>query len=296
MTGVTLVLTVISFGSFLYHRTKRCVFFDDHFFYKCKYLLAPALFFSFNIVFTNIGIQLTSVDLHVLLRSTEIIWFVLLTPIFTNDTPTKQAVFAAFIVTIGATSLVFSDMDAHNISFPALIINILSALFSALQSIFLRRAIDKLLELELNHATMGITCLQMLLSLIFILPASLIAEKPKALRALSANYGAMCNSVIVAIGIVVTLLCQWNVVALTTKIEPVLIGTLQQSKGILKYIVSLMLGGTRLRICGCQIDLICANYFGFDGHFAALHIIGVSAIILGMAYYGRQPHAFHSKR
>ena len=76
----------------------------------------------------------------------------------------------------------------------------------------------------------------MLLSLIFILIAALIVEKPKASIDLMDNYGVTCNVMILMIGIIVTLLMQWNVVALTSKVEPVLIGTLQQSKDIWTYI------------------------------------------------------------
>lgn len=83
---------------------------------------------------------------------------------------------------------------------------------------------------------MEVTCIKMLLSLIFILIAALIVEKPKASIDLMDNYGVTCNVMILMIGIIVTLLMQWNVVALTSEVEPVLIGELQQSKGIWTYI------------------------------------------------------------
>lgn len=344
--GVVLILIITSWIIYYYQNNNKRLsifhyfsnlFCNGYFLIKCKYLILPSLFFSFNIILTNIGIELTSIDLHILFRSTEIIWFVLLTPILTNDKPTKQAIIAAFLVTIGSTLLAFSTMNADDISLSALIINILSAFFTPLQIIFLKRATYKLNKLKFDNLNINInntpnlyhdiddddhnenqnkfirnvmtkqslsrdeiieiTCIKMLLSLIFILPASLIVEKPKAFNDLIQNYGIYCNLIILIIGIIVTLLMQWNVVALTSKVEPVLIGTLQQSKGIWTYLVSLIVGGVAFKnICGCTMDIKCGKDYPscpcfknvdneFVGDFAIPHIIGVIAIILGMIYY-----------
>eukprot|EP01083_Nonionella_stella_P313363 1124621_1 len=314
VTGVVVVLLIIaciihyiqnklSPFKFLQH-----FFCDKYFKLKCKYLILPSLFFSCNIILTNIGIKLTSIDLHILLRATEIVWFVLLGPLLTKDRPTKHAIIAAFIVTIGSVSLAFSTIDSDNISFEALIINIASAFFTPLQIIFLRRATNKLIALKtsLNNdgvlatlsrdETMELTCLKMLLSLIFIFPPALIVEKPKAFSDITANYGTVCNVNVLVLGMIITLLMQWNVVALTSKVEPLIIGTLQQSKGVWVYIVSWIVGGAMVAVCSCHHALKCGKDYpscpcykdpedAFHGEFAAPHIVGVICIVLGMIYY-----------
>merc|ERR1712130_557206 len=101
---------------------------------------------------------------------------------------------------------------------------------------------------------------------------------------------------VLMIGIIVTLLMQWNVVVLTTKVEPILIGTMQQSKGIWTYLVSLFVGGLTLKVCACQNNLKCGKDYPacpclkeaediFHGNFAGAHIVGVAGIVLGMVYY-----------
>jgi len=283
------------------------LFSGKYFVFKCKHLCLPSFFFSCNIILTNIGIELTSVDLHILLRATEIIWFVLLTPVFTNDKPTKQAILAAFIVTIGAGALAFSSMDTDSISLAALVINILSAFFTPLQIIFLRRATNQIIAFKQasmhdqsgqlsRDETMQITCLKMLLSLLFILPAALIVETHTAFVDLTRNFGLGCNVWVLCIGVILTLLMQWNVVALTSKVEPVLIGTLQQSKGIWVYLASLIIGAATLKLCECEVELKCGKDYpscpcfknpqdAFHGDFAIPHVVGVVAILLGIVYY-----------
>ena len=108
---------------------------------KLGYLILPAFFFSGSILLTNIGIDLSSVDISTLLRATEIVWFVILTPIITQrDYPTIHAIICAFTVMIGTILLSWSVLKTHSITPQALIINIASTIFTPFQIVYLKRA------------------------------------------------------------------------------------------------------------------------------------------------------------
>ena len=306
--GVTILLAfTVGFKRIFWDNV---LFSDKRFLLKLKYLFLPALFFSFNIILTNIGISMTSVDVHVLLRSTEIIWFVFLSGMLTTEYPTCYSALSAFITTIGVILFSWASLDNGSVSFEAVVINILSALFSPLQIIFLRRASRILTNIENETRQMDginvlnskeITIIKMFMSLFMILIAGLCYEKPHAFKELSHNYGKKCNTVQLIIGIMFTTLLQWNVVALTGHVESVLIGVAQQSKTIWVFLLSLIIGGTSLHVCKCDTSLgndghcDADNYpkcpcfsnakDAFHGTYAPYHIIGVIFIFIGLIYY-----------
>ena len=63
----------------------------------------------------KIGVSRGSMDIHVLLKATEIIWFVILSPFLLTDYPTKSSVTSSLAITIGAicfswTTIAQNDM------------------------------------------------------------------------------------------------------------------------------------------------------------------------------------------
>ena len=160
------------------------------------------------------------------------------------------------------------------------------------------------------------TLLIMSLSLIFIIPSALIVERFDAWKELI-NSNFECNIVILLIGIVITSLFQWNCVAITNYVEPVLVGSVSLTSSVVIYLASVAASGVTLTICNCTqfngnidyntdnrqmksirhhcdssknslpTDCPCFDNVTneFVGKFANIHIIGVSMILIGMLLY-----------
>ena len=166
-------------------RVSFCKHFWGKFWLKTKLIIFPAAFFSLNMVVTTIGVSQGSMDIHILLKATEIIWFVILSPFLLTDYPTKSSVTSAVAITIGAICFSWSSIGQNDITFLIITCNLLSAIFEPFQILFLRRA-ARIITVEGSETRMmdGIdlmtkaemTLIYLFYALIIILPFQLIFE------------------------------------------------------------------------------------------------------------------------
>lgn len=202
-------------------------------------------------------------DIHILLKATEIIWFVWLSPFLLTDYPSKSSVISSIAITIGAICFSWTTIPQNDIEFGIIVSNLLSALFQPFQILFLRRAIRILTVEESETRRMDgidlmtkaeMTLIYLIYGLLIIFPFQLGFEGTQGWKMINDQFGATCNWSLISIGGGLLLLYQWNVVSLTREVEPILIGIGQQSEQLWRFIVSLFLGGITLQICGCVVD------------------------------------------
>ena len=153
-------------------------------------------------------------------------------------------------------------------------------------------------------ASYEITFFKMFLSLLFIVPCGLIVEGFEAWRALGEDFDFECNILVVLFGVILTCSYQWNVVSLTSYVEPVLVGVGSQLKSVFTYVASVLVSGTILFICNCvnldddeqhdckssknkYPDCPCFDNTSnqFTGKFGPMHIVGVILVLGGMIAY-----------
>ncbi|ETO23814.1 hypothetical protein RFI_13363 [Reticulomyxa filosa] len=337
---VALVLLIIQYSNIVRICNTR-----NGMWFVLKSMILPSLCFACSIILTNIGIDLASVDVHALLRSTEIVYIVVFSYLFAaQDRPSYLAGICACLVGVGAAFYSWGSIDSGAVQANALVINLVSSIASPFEILFTRKVtkfyrykisdihiyilfnfffkkksfenvyFKKCIVHVLNEKSVirkeknipvlkssEITGLKMLLSLLFIFPAALIYEKQTPWVQLNQVYGLSCNLLLLAFGIFLTLLYQWNTVALLAKIEPVIVGVASQAKSIGTYLLSLAIGGIFLHICHCtrQQQSSCSSgdtaypqcpcfdptTSQFYGSYAWEHIVGVVFIVLGIAMY-----------
>ena len=73
---------------------------------KAKLLLLPSFFFAANITLTNLGVHLTDVNVHILLRASELPWVVGLGLLFANEPCPSRGVAASCVVLLLGVVLV----------------------------------------------------------------------------------------------------------------------------------------------------------------------------------------------
>eukprot|EP01084_Bolivina_argentea_P315302 546221_1 len=288
--------------------------FFSKFMLKWRLIILPSAFLALNIVVANVAITKGSMDIHILLRATEIIWFVVLSPFLLTDYPSKSSVIATIIITFGAICFSWTDISHTDSTFTIITCNLLSAIFQPFQILFLRRSVRILTMEESETRTMDginvmtrveMTLFYLICALFVLLPFQLIFEGSKSWHDLGYGYGANCNWILIIIGSILLLLYELNIVLLTANVEPILICIGQQSEELWRFIISMFLGGITLKICNCFIDKnndgeqcnidinnrypICPCFDEpddiFSGTGVILHWFGLLFIILGLIFY-----------
>lgn len=114
-----------------------------NFYLKAQLLLLPGLFFGANITLTNIGIHLTAVNVHVLLRASALPWVVLL-GVAVQKEPLPTVGVAAALATLFAGVLLVGAGAGGEVGLPAVVITLLSAACEACHVVSIRRAVVQL--------------------------------------------------------------------------------------------------------------------------------------------------------
>lgn len=112
---------------------------------KARLLLLPSMFFVGNITLTNLGIHLTDVNVHILLRASELIWVVFLGAVSKQEPWPSRGLSAACAMLMLGVVLVSCGAGGE-VGALAVGVTLLSALFSACHVITIRRAMITLME------------------------------------------------------------------------------------------------------------------------------------------------------
>jgi drug/metabolite transporter (DMT)-like permease len=106
-----------------------------------SYLVFPGVAFAAVMGLTNTSLSLTSVNLHVLLRTTMIIWCVFFAWLIEGERPSLLTLLACLVLAAGAVlaSYQFSSSYAGQ-EIPAIVLTLLSALAQGILLVLTRRA------------------------------------------------------------------------------------------------------------------------------------------------------------
>eukprot|EP00485_Elphidium_margaritaceum_P006288 CAMPEP_0202704282 /NCGR_PEP_ID=MMETSP1385-20130828/16977_1 /ASSEMBLY_ACC=CAM_ASM_000861 /TAXON_ID=933848 /ORGANISM="Elphidium margaritaceum" /LENGTH=239 /DNA_ID=CAMNT_0049362261 /DNA_START=805 /DNA_END=1521 /DNA_ORIENTATION=- len=224
------------------------------------------------------------------------------------------------VCTIGAVFFSWTTIDKNDVTALIVCCNLLSAVFKPFQILFLRRA-TRILTLEESETrkmddvdvmnVAEITMCYVMMSACFLLPFQLIFEGTRGWTQLHESYGTQCNWAVIAIGALLLLVQQWNLVGLVSNAEPILIGIGEQSQQLWRVVVSFFVSGVTLKMCDCvyvestdgdhcDVDVISyyqihtqypqcpcfspANHV-FNGAGFVMHWFGVLLIVLGFVFY-----------
>eukprot|EP01119_Soliformovum_irregulare_P015493 TRINITY_DN4362_c0_g1_i5.p1 TRINITY_DN4362_c0_g1~~TRINITY_DN4362_c0_g1_i5.p1 ORF type:complete len:263 (-),score=41.07 TRINITY_DN4362_c0_g1_i5:499-1287(-) len=152
MLGVTVILFLYNVANHLIIQRKDVLkkswIFGPGFLWKCWELLFVSIAFALVMSLSNIGLfLLNDVNVHVLLRSTEIIWVVLSAIVLSRERPSIITIVACMMLIAGSIiiSLDFKQ-GTHSLPWMPVLINLLSAVAGGLMLALLRRACLRLHE------------------------------------------------------------------------------------------------------------------------------------------------------
>ncbi|KAG2388144.1 hypothetical protein C9374_000994 [Naegleria lovaniensis] len=204
---------------------------------KVKELILVGFLFAGVIVLTNLGLDKASININVLLRTSSIFWIILLSFLIRSERPTLLQVMFALIVTSGAILLsldVGLGWSVHVSNIPAVVVNLASALCTGLMFVTMRFVVSR--QEKYEHLRMNIlemTMVKMFIAALFMLIPALVMEtilpfadsKPTVWQVMFTRldmFGLVLG------GVLVTLIFQSSVLALTVYSKAISVGLIQQ--------------------------------------------------------------------
>jgi len=286
LTATWLQLIGVTLCLFVYNLLAHCIVvqrqdvlrkswvFGQGFLFKCKQLFFPALSFAFVMALTNMGLFLIGdVNIHVLLRASEIFWVVLFAFIIQKETPTFWTLVCLALL-IGGTVLVSLDYSngttlASGNSTIAIVINLLSSVASGLMLVLLRKACVVLRKRDPTTSVLEITLIKVAMATIMVAPVTLALE----INSWTALYKAEYHiKLLVGAGVFVTMAYQSIVVGLTAFSLATTVGIIAQSKLIPQIILSIVWlqkwVPTPLHIVGASMLVVASCAYGVLRWFA----------------------------
>lgn len=230
-------------------------------------LIIPAALFAANIALTNVGLFMINVTAHLLLRNSEIVWVVLLAFFWKSERPNIWAVLSCAIITAGVVlvSLFVTTEQPSSAMVGPMLINLASALASALQYMSLRLSVTHLRERQPNLSFIEVSAVKISLAALFVLVPTLVFELD-GFRQLSLAPPLIAGLVVGGIGI--TLVFQGTVVALAFFSKATTTAVVSQVKIVPQVILAIVVFGTY--------------------HTGALVTAGTVLVCVGCAAYGVQ--------
>jgi len=241
--------------------------FGTGFLWKCKHLFLPALAFAFVMSLTNMGLFLIKdVNIHVLLRASEIIWVVFFAFLIQKEVPTAPTLICCLLLILGT---IFVSIDFTNslinqtAPIIAIVINLLSSVASGMMLVLLRRSCITLRKRDPTTSILEITLIKVTMATIMLIPATLALE----IDAWSALLHAQVDmKLLVGAGVFITMAYQSIVVGLTSFSLATTVGIISQSKLIPQIFLS----------------VVWLRKFTPT----ALHVIGAVILVIGSCGYG----------
>jgi len=242
--------------------------------------------FACVIVLTNIGLDKASINVQVLLRTTSVFWITLLSFFLPKERPSLLQIIFTLIVTSGAILLsldVGLGWSVHTKNIPAVLINLASAMCTGFMFPCMRWVVsrqDK--NPELRMTIMEMTMVKMFMAAGFILIPALametivpFAEGKQTVWQVMFTHLDMLG--LVMGGVLVTLMFQSAVLALTVHSRALSVGLIQQFLIFPQLCFYTILHYTELIPRTWNIQMLKPTWS---------HITGGSLIICGTFLYG----------
>ncbi|KAL9650447.1 hypothetical protein ABK040_004671 [Willaertia magna] len=269
------------------------------FFLKIKEMLLMSFLYAGVMVLTNIGLDKVSINVHVLLRTTSIIWIIIFSFFFHSERPSLlQVLFALFVVT--GSILLSLDIGLgwtiQKSNIVGVVINLASSLCTGMMYIAMRYVFKKMeRQKELKMTILEMTMVKMFLSFFFILITALIMETiiPAANHSKGPNVFVVLFSnpevfFMVLGGVFITLFFQSSVIAVTVHSKAISVGVLQQLLVLPQILLYTLLNTYKLVPRTWNLKGFNFKQWGDSSY---LHknwppLVGMILIVIGVTCYG----------
>jgi hypothetical protein len=235
---------------------------------KVWYLLPVAVAFAGVMGLSNVGLFEVALNLHVLLRSSEIAWVVFFAWPINRVLPTPLEGLCCVLLFAGAImlSVNWSEDELKKLTFVKtwpLITNIGSTIAGGIMLTTLRRALLRLRELNPSTGVIEVSAMKMTLATIVLLPFTLALEMT-GWKLLFQHFGV--TLLLVLGGVILTLAYQTTVVALMSFSLATSVGVLGTVKVIPQTLLAIWLFGgftpTALNISGMAVIFVSSLVYG----------------------------------
>jgi len=254
---------------------------------KMRRLIVVSALFAAIITLTGLGLDKSSLNTYVLLRTSSIVWVVVLSLIFKRDRFSVVALMCAWLIALGAILLSLDislgwSVDSKNL--PGALIIIASSFCSGCATVLLRTVIlDTEKDPELFMSIIDMTMLKMGMAAMFMLVPALIVETLVPLvneRFSDVVWQALVEQWPMALvtlgGVLVTLLYQSAIVAFTTHGQAISVGLVHQLVMFPQVIMYSVLDITHIIPASWKLKVF---------RFTPSHIMGASFILAGALLY-----------
>ncbi len=225
----------------------------------------PAAIFGANISAMNLGLEKTSVSMHVLFRSSEVIWIVIFAAFLQKERPTWLTMTNCGLF-LGGTLLVavqlFWSTGVSSSSWSALLLNIVSTIVSPLYLALLKWCLGQLNKAGYKlHPTEISGIVITLTALVMLVPAPLI-EPPAFPRLLKIDVRLL---LVLLAGIVLTCSFKFVMIAMIDRQHIITVGMIGQMKCVPQVLMDMFFFKkypfTPLMVIGTGINLLAAIMF-----------------------------------
>eukprot|EP01111_Echinosteliopsis_oligospora_P018171 TRINITY_DN8177_c0_g1_i1.p1 TRINITY_DN8177_c0_g1~~TRINITY_DN8177_c0_g1_i1.p1 ORF type:complete len:373 (+),score=37.94 TRINITY_DN8177_c0_g1_i1:71-1189(+) len=270
--GTTVVLAIFSIVRTSLHKqdlVPKSRLFNHLFFWKCMIMIPAAICYAAVMVLTNVGLLYVSVNVHVLLHATYIIWVVVFAMIMQRELPSPLVSVSMFLLLSGTILISYQLHSTPTGQWWKILINLASPMFEGLLIVILKRIIGVLRTKEPSIRPLEITLIKMGEAfLILIVPAICIeGTRPWS----QFNSGQGLAGVLVTAGIFVTSLYQTLTVLFIDVARTTTVGVITQIQIIPQTFLSIVLfknfDFSPMHIAGTVVTITGVLVFVFDRYW-----------------------------
>jgi hypothetical protein len=222
---------------FYRHRPSETVI-SRHLLAKILYLFIPAMCFAFNMCLGNLGLYLVPTDMHILLRSSELFFVIVVTSFVKAERPTWIEVVLCVLVAAGTFLLSVHHIFGHIgfINPIAMLLNIASAAASGAQISTLRWSIRRIERLQMSDPSVTqLAFIKLMIALPSVIILAAVTENWFGLDSRSASpfvtlWHPSMLWWILLLGLCLTLTFQTSAVAVAASSRAISWGLLSQFK------------------------------------------------------------------
>jgi len=187
--------------------------FNQLFLWKSLVTLPVSIMFALVISLTNVSIFITPIDVHVLLKSTSIVWIVIFAWIIEKEVPRLLVIVCVCGIIAGTIMISYEFSTNMQSAAGKILLNVASAFCEAVAVVVLKKTIKVLQKREPTIKAAEITLTKMGQALILLLLPTYLVEGFNGVHRLSS--GDDLVFILVLLGVLITVLYQTTVVGLT---------------------------------------------------------------------------------
>ncbi len=257
-----------------------------HFFWKCKQLFLVGLLFAINITLYNVGLDQLPLNVSALLKTTLILWVIVLSYLYANETISLLQILFALCITLGA---IFLSVDLvvgwNSKSSPdqtkyliGIAVNLIACFSSALSSVVLKKACKDSEQPPYNMTVTEITTFKMCFASMILAFPSIIVEvflvQQNAWTVIAAHFQWFC--LFTLLGLLLTLANQVLIVGLAAYTKPITYGIVFQLMVFPQLLFFTLLTLSKLLPPQMKLNVL---------HFTWAHGLGTCLILCGVLCY-----------